>query len=196
MSQRIGYARVSTFEQDLDLQLDALHQAGCETIYEEKVSAASFARPELTQCLKALRPGDTLTVWRLDRLGRSLKDLVEIVTELEGRNVHFQSLNESIETSTATGKLMFHIFSSLAEFERALIRERTLAGLAAARARGKVGGRKPALNDKQKREIRALLRDRDIPIADIMKRYKVSRTTVYRVSQEAKAGSTGEPSDE
>lgn len=182
MSQRIGYARVSTHEQDLDLQLDALKKHGCDAIYEEKVSAASLDRPELTNCLKALRAGDTLVVWRLDRLGRSLKDLVETVTALESRGVHFQSLNESIETGSATGKLMFHVFSAMAEFERNLIRERTLAGLAAARARGRVGGRTPALDDKQKREVRALLNDRSIPIGDIAKRYNVSRTTIYRAT--------------
>lgn len=180
MSQRIGYARVSTGEQDLLLQVDALQEHGCETIYEEKGSAASQERPQLANCLKALRPGDTLVVWRLDRLGRSLKDLVETVTALESKGVHFHSLTESIETGSATGKLMFHVFSAMAEFERNLIRERTMAGLAAARARGRVGGRKPALDEKQIREIRALLNDKTIPIADIAQRYKVSRTTLYR----------------
>lgn len=196
MSQRIGYARVSTHEQDLNLQLDELKKNSCEVIYEEKVSSTSLARPELANCLKALREGDTLVVWRLDRLGRSLKDLVEIINDLEKRGVYFQSLTESIETSTAAGKLMFHVFSSLAEFERSLIRERTLAGLAAARARGRVGGRKPVLNDKQKREVRALLKDKEIPIASIMKRYKVSRATIYRASLEHTQGSLGDLNNE
>ena len=142
---RIGYARVSTEDQNLDLQRDALTKAGCGSIYEEKASGKGAAgdRPEWTQCLKALRPGDTLVVWRLDRLGRSLPDLVGIVAELERRNVGLLSLTENIETGSAAGKLIFHVFASLAEFERNLIRERTRAGLDAARARGRFGGRKP-----------------------------------------------------
>lgn len=181
MTNLIGYARVSTGQQHLNLQLDALTKFGCQTIYEEKMSGASASeRPELAQCLKALRSGDTLVVWRLDRLGRSLKDLVEIVISLEARGVGFTSLSESIETTTATGKLMFHVFASMAEFERNLIRERTNAGLAAARARGRVGGRKPKLDDQQKKEIRTLLADPDIKIGSIAKRYGVSRMTLYR----------------
>ncbi len=139
MNQRIGYARVSTDDQHLDLQRDALQQAGCSVIYEEAASGKSAARPELEQCRKALRAGDTLVVWRLDRLGRSLHDLVQIVAELEQRGVHFESLTEKIETGSASGKLQFHVFAALAEFERGLIRERTQAGLAAARARGRAG---------------------------------------------------------
>lgn len=158
MNQRIGYARVSTDDQHLDLQRDALQQAGCSVIYEEAASGKSAARPELEQCRKALRAGDTLVVWRLDRLGRSLHDLVQIVAELEQRGVHFESLTEKIETGSASGKLQFHVFAALAEFERGLIRERTQAGLAAARARGRAGGRKPKLDDQQVREIKALLR--------------------------------------
>jgi hypothetical protein len=129
MNQRIGYARVSTDDQNLDLQRDALQQAGCSTIYEEAASGKSTARPELEQCRKALRAGDTLVVWRLDRLGRSLPDLVQIVADLEQRGVHFESLTEKIETGNAAGKLQFHVFAALAEFERGLIRERTRAGL-------------------------------------------------------------------
>lgn len=136
MNQRIGYARVSMDNQHLDLQRDALTQAGCSVIYEEAASGKNTARPELEQCSKALRSGDTLVVWRLDRLGRSLPDLVKIVAELERRGVHFESLTERIETGSAAGKLQFHVFAALAEFGRALIRERTQAGLAAARARG------------------------------------------------------------
>ncbi|CCG39365.1 resolvase, N terminal domain protein [Xanthomonas citri pv. mangiferaeindicae LMG 941] len=119
-------------------------------------------------------------VWRLDRLGRSLPDLVQIVTELEQRSVHFESLTEKIETGSASGKLQFHVFAALAEFERGLIRERTQAGLAAARARGRVGGRKPKLDDQQVREIKALLRDPDIHVAEVARRYGVSRTTLYK----------------
>lgn len=180
MNQRIGYARVSTDDQHLDLQRDALKQAGCDVIYEEKASGKNTSRPELDQCGKALRSGDTLVVWRLDRLGRSLPDLVKIVAGLENRGVHFESLTEKIETGSAAGKLQFHVFAALAEFERALIRERTQAGLAAARARGRAGGRKPKLDEKQVREIKALLRDPDIRVAEVARQYGVSRTTLYK----------------
>lgn len=180
MNQRIGYARVSTDDQNLDLQRDALQKAGCALIYEEAVSGKSADRPELEQCRKALRAGDTLVVWRLDRLGRSLPDLVQIVAELEQRGIAFESLTEKIETSSAAGKLVFHVFAALAEFERNLIRERTHAGLAAARARGRKGGRKPALTPQQVREIKALLRDPSIPVASIADRYGVSRATIYK----------------
>ncbi|EZN82639.1 hypothetical protein AJ69_01539 [Pseudomonas aeruginosa BWH029] len=180
MNQRIGYARVSTDDQHLDLQRDALTQAGCSVIYEEAASGKSANRPELEQCWKALRGGDTLVVWRLDRLGRSLPDLVQIVADLERQGVGFESLTEKIETGSAAGKLVFHVFAALAEFERGLIRERTQAGLVAARARGRVGGRKPKLDDQQVREIKALLRDPDIQVADVARRYGVSRTTIYK----------------
>ncbi|WP_374342312.1 recombinase family protein [Azonexus sp.] len=180
MNQRIGYARVSTDDQHLDLQRDALTRARCGTIYEEAASGKNAARPELEQCRKALRAGDTLVVWRLDRLGRSLPDLVQIVADLERQGVGFESLTEKIETGSAAGKLVFHVFAALAEFERGLIRERTQAGLAAARARGRVGGRKPKLDDQQVREIKALLRDPDIQVADVARRYGVSRTTIYK----------------
>ncbi|WP_313303510.1 recombinase family protein [Diaphorobacter sp.] len=180
MNQRIGYARASTDDQHLDLQRDALQQAGCGVIYEEAASGKNTARPELEQCRKALRAGDTLVVWRLDRLGRSLPDLVQVVTDLEQRGVGFESLTEKIETGSAAGKLIFHVFAALAEFERGLIRERTQAGLAAARARGRAGGRKPKLDEQQVREIKALLRDPDIQVADVARRYGVSRTTIYK----------------
>jgi DNA invertase Pin-like site-specific DNA recombinase len=178
---RIGYARVSTDDQNLDLQRDALSKAGCAPIYEEKVSGKGTGseRPEWVQCLKAVRSGDTLVLWRLDRLGRSLSDLVHIVGELEQRGVGFESLTEKIETSSAAGKLIFHVFASLAEFERNLIRERTRAGLEAARARGRIGGRTRKLDEKQIREIRAMLRDPQVNVSDVAKRYGVSRTTVY-----------------
>ncbi|AWB35615.1 recombinase family protein [Orrella marina] len=180
MNQRIGYARISTDDQHLDLQRDALTQAECGVIYEEAASGKNTARPELEQCRKALRAGDTLVVWRLDRLGRSLPDLVQIVSELEQRGVGFESLTEKIETGSASGKLVFHVFAALAEFERGLIRERTQARLAAARARGRAGGRKPKLDDQQVREIRALLRDPGMQVADVARRYGVSRTTLYK----------------
>lgn len=175
---RIGYARVSTDDQTLDLQLDALK--ACDVIYQEKASGKSKDRPELAHCLMALRPGDTLVVWRLDRLGRSLPDLVQIVTSLEERGIGFESLTEKIDTTSATGKLTFHVFAALAEFERNIIRERTRAGLQAARARGRKGGRKPALTERQVREIRVLLADPEIQVSDVARRYGVSRTTLYR----------------
>src|SRR5476649_927753 len=139
MNQRIGYARVSTDDQNLDLQRDALRLAGVESIYEETASGKTVARRELDHCLKALRAGDSLVVWRLDRLGRSLPDLVHIIAGLEEKGIGFESIAEKIETSSAAGKLVFHVFAALAEFERNLIRERTRAGLVAARARGRVG---------------------------------------------------------
>ncbi|EQA5357336.1 recombinase family protein [Enterobacter roggenkampii] len=180
MNQRIGYVRVSTDDQHLDLQRDALQQAGCGVIYEEAASGKNTARPEFEQCRKALRAGDTLVVWRLDRLGRSLPDLVRIVAELEKCSVGLESLTEKIETGSAAGKLVFHVFAALAEFERGLIRERTQAGLIAARARGRAGGRKPKLDDQQVREIKALLRDPDMRVAEVARRYDVSRTTLYK----------------
>lgn len=180
MNQRIGYARVSTDDKNLDLQRDALKQAGCSVVYEEAASGKNAIRPELEQCRKALRAGDTLVVWRLDRLGRSLPDLVRVVAKLEKDGIGFESLTEKIETGNAAGKLVFHVFAALSEFERSLIRERTQAGLAAARARGRCGGRKPKLDENQVREIKALLRDPDIQVADVARQYGVSRTTLYK----------------
>lgn len=180
---RIGYARVSTDDQTLDLQLDALQASNCEVIYQEKASGKNKERPELEYCLKALRAGDVLVVWRLDRLSRSLRDLVQIIASLEDRQVGFESLTEKIDTTSATGKLTFHVFAALAEFERNIIRERTCAGLQAARARGRKGGRSPALTEKQIREVRALMADPQISVSDIAKRYGVSRTTLYNILQ-------------
>jgi len=182
MNQRIGYARVSTDDQNLDMQRDALNSAGVESIYEEMASGKTADRPQLDNCLKALRKGDTLVVWRLDRLGRSLSDLVRIVAEMENKGIGFQSINENIETTSATGKLVFHVFAALAEFERNLIRERTQAGLLAARARGRSGGRKPKLDPRQIKEIKRLMSDPAIPVSQIAQRYKVSRTTIYKVA--------------
>ena len=179
MNQRIGYVRVSTDDQNLHLQRDALEKAGCQVIYEDKASGKNTERPELEACLKALRSGDTLVVWRLDRLGRSLGDLVKLVTTLEEQKIGFESLQEKIETTSASGKLVFHVFAALAEFERNLISERTRAGLKAARARGRLGGRKPKLKQKDIREIKALLKDPNIPVSDIAKRFGVSRTAIY-----------------
>ena len=180
MANRVGYARVSTDDQHLALQRDALTQAGCETIYAETVSGKAKERPELGHCLKALRAGDTLVVWRLDRLGRSLSDLVTLITDLEQRGIGLESLTERIETASAAGKLIFHVFAALAEFERNVIRERTLAGLAAARARGRQGGRRRKLTEQDIREIRAILRDPEARVGDVAKRYGVCRATLYK----------------
>lgn len=179
---RIGYARVSTDDQNLDLQLDALLISGIPLtdIYQEKLSGSKANRPELDHAIKALRAGDVFVVWRLDRLGRSLPDLVRIITDLEAKGVGFESLTEKIDTTNAAGKLMFHVFAALAEFERNIIRERTRAGLDAARARGRKGGRKPSLNEKQIREIRALLRDPLIQASEVAARYGISRSTLYK----------------
>jgi len=180
MSNRVGYARVSTDDQNLDLQRDALTRSGCVHIYEETVSGKLSNRIELEHCRKALCSGDTLVVWRLDRLGRSLPDLVKIISELERDGITFESLSEKIDTGSASGKLQFHVFAALAEFERNLIRERTQAGLASARARGRVGGRKPKLNEKQIKEIKVLLTDPTAKMKDIAARYGVSRVTLYK----------------
>lgn len=177
---RIGYARVSTDDQTLDLQRDALREAGCDQIYEEHASGKNATRPQLESCLKALRIGDTLVVWRLDRLGRNLRDLIDLTNTLQVRGVEFESLTERIETSSPTGRLVFHLFASLAEFERNLIRERTLAGLKAARARGRSGGRPKKLSQKDLRTIKALLKSGEIPIATIAEQFGISRSTIYR----------------
>jgi DNA invertase Pin-like site-specific DNA recombinase len=177
---KVGYARVSTIDQNLDLQKDALQKLGCEKFYEEKASGKKMDRPELEHCLKSLRSGDTLCVWRLDRLGRSLQDLITIVTSLENAGIAFASVTENIDTSTATGKLMFHVFGALAEFERNLIRERTSAGLQAARARGRVGGRKKILDNKQLSLGKAMLADKNNKVGDVAKTLGISRATLYR----------------
>ena len=177
---KIGYARVSTDDQTLDLQIDALQSAGCERIYREHASGKNTDRPELKQCLHALRDGDTLVVWRLDRLGRSMKDLINTVTKLEGEGVAFCSVTENLDTSTHTGKFIFHVFASLAEFERNVIRERTNAGLKSARARGRVGGRPSKLSDEDKDMICQLMGDNNNSPIRIAKRFKVSKSTVYK----------------
>lgn len=174
----IGYARVSTSDQDTSLQLDALQQIGCERIYQESKSGTCKERPELARCLDSLRAGDTLVVWRLDRLGRSLKDLVEIISSLEEVGVGFKSLTESIDTTTAGGKLVFHLFAALAEFERSLIQERTKAGLAAARARGRKGGRPRKMSADQIRKAKAMLTDPEMTKTEVAKHFGVSRATL------------------
>ena len=181
---KIGYARVSTDDQHLELQLDALRQAGCEKIFEDKISGSKFDRPGLNDALEYARKGDVLVVWRLDRLGRSLPDLLELVTRLESNGIGLNSLNEQIRTDTPSGTLIFHIFAALAEFERNLIRERTNAGLAAARKRGRKGGRRQRLDEQQVRQIRALLRDPNISVSEVAASYGVSRGTIYNYRAE------------
>ena len=180
----IGYARVSTQDQNTGMQIDALQAAGCEKVFTDKASGASADRPELESALSYLREGDVLAVWRLDRLGRSLKHLVEVVADLETKGIGFRSLNESIDTTTAQGKLILHIFAALAEFERDLIRERTKSGLAAARARGRKGGRKPSLSPKKIQVARQMYAQGDSTVAEIAKVLGVSRATIYRHLQD------------
>ena len=180
---KIGYIRVSTHDQNLELQLDALRAASVEpeNIYEEKASGKKEDRPVLTACLKALRKGDTLVIWKLDRLGRNLKHLIEVVDMLSKRGVGFKVLaGAPIDTTTSQGKLMFTIFAGLAEFERDVIRERTMAGLAAARARGRKGGRKHKLTPAKLRTAQAAMANRDTSVADLAKELGVSKVTLYR----------------
>src|SRR5437016_8651874 len=165
----IGYARVSTNEQTLDLQKDALEKIGCTKIFSDVVSGAKTERKGLEEALDYVREGDTLVVWQLDRLGRSLKHLIETITRLNNRKIGFKSITENIDTTTSGGKLIFHIFGALAEFERDIIRERTQAGLQAARARGRLGGRPKALNEKKASIAFALYKDKNNSIADICK---------------------------
>ncbi len=183
---KLGYARVSTDDQNLSLQLDALKVAECSRTFEDRQSGAGADRPGLRDALEFARPGDVLVVWRLDRLGRSLSDLVRIVAELEQRGISFESLSEKIETSTATGRLVFHIFAALAEFERNIIRERTNAGLAAARARGRKGGR-PGTSTATIAAIQSLAADRNNSPAQICKALGISRATFYKYANRVQA---------
>jgi DNA invertase Pin-like site-specific DNA recombinase len=175
----IGYARISTADQTLALQHDALTAAGCEKILTDTASGSRTDRPGLAQALDIARAGDTLVVWRLDRLGRSLAHLIETVRTLQERGVHFKSLQEQLDTATSGGKLVFHVFGALAEFERDLIRERTQAGLAAARARGRVGGR-PRLSPEKVRQLRTLAADKTNSVKSICRTLGISRATYYR----------------
>ncbi len=176
----VGYARVSTSEQNLDLQHDALKKAGCDHIFSDKASGAKTDRQGLEEALNFVREGDTLAVWRLDRLGRSVKNLIDIVKLLEDKGVGFKSVTESIDTTTAGGKLVFIIFGALAEFELNIIRERTRAGLAAARARGKKGGRPKSFDEKQIATLKKLYADNTNGIDELCQLFSVSRTTLYK----------------
>lgn len=184
MGRFIGYARVSTEDQNLDLQINSLKEIGCDEsyIFSDKVSGAKSNRPGLELCIQTLEKGDTLVVWRLDRLGRSMTHLVGLVEELRQQGISFKSVCDGvIDTTTASGELIFNIFSSLAQFERRLIQERTMAGLTAARARGRLGGRKriPS-NDPKVIMAKLMHKDKSVKIGDICKNLHISRATLYR----------------
>ena len=182
LSMKIGYARVSTRDQHLDLQLDALKRAGCERIYQDVASGAKTTRPALDELLAQLRAGDVVVIWKLDRMGRSLKHLVELVGDLMTRKVGLLSLNDPVDTTNAQGRLVFNIFASLAEFERELIRERTNAGLAAARARGRVGGRPkglPVQAEATAMAVETLYRERHLSVNAIAKKLHIAKSTLY-----------------
>ena len=178
----LGYARVSTKDQKLTSQKDALRSHGCDKIYTDKVSGAKAERPGLDRMLRNAREGDTIIVWKLDRLGRSLKHLVELAEELSQRGIGLKSLNDPIDTSTAQGKLVFNIFAALAEFERGIIRERTNAGLSAARARGRMGGRRPGLSEDAQRKARVAesLYKEGMPVNQIAEDLNISKATLYK----------------
>jgi DNA invertase Pin-like site-specific DNA recombinase len=182
----IGYARVSTQDQTLDLQTDALTRAGCDKIFTDTASGAKIERPGLAEAMSHLRPGDTLVVWRLDRLGRTLTHLIATITDLNEQGIGFKSLQESIDTTTSGGKLIFHMFGALAEFEREVIRERTNAGLQAARARGRFGGR-PSMQSLDAKKValaRKLYADRSMPVQEICATLHIGRSTLYRYLQD------------
>src|SRR5580692_5520871 len=190
---KIGYARVSTLDQNLALQQDALKEAGCEKIYVEQMSGAVTDRPALREALTYARSGDTLIVWKLDRLARSMKQLIETIAELRLRGIGFRSLTEAMDTTTAQGVLVFHMFSALAEFERALIRERTRAGLAAAKRAGRTGGRPPKMTEDDLDVARKLLANPTITVADVADRIGVSPATLYRYLPAARTANNSSP---
>ena len=176
----IGYARVSTDDQNLHLQIDALKKSGCEKIFEDRFSGAKSERLGLQKALQYLRSGDTIVVWRLDRLGRSIKDLIDMVSLFESKGIGLKSIQETIDTSSSSGKLIFHIFGALAEFERNLIRERTQAGLQAARARGRTGGRPKALNDDKRALTVKLYEEKTHTVIQICQMMGISKPTLYK----------------
>lgn len=175
----IGYARVSTLDQDPALQTDALTEAGCARIFEEKASGARADRPALMAAMDYVRPGDVLVVWKLDRLARSMKQLLATIDDLQARGIGFRCLTHDIDTTTASGRFMLQIFAALSEFEREIIRERTKAGLKAAVARGRKGGRRPVLDETQRAMAKTLMKDRDLAVKDIAERLGVSVATLY-----------------
>ena len=176
----VGYARISTQDQNLDLQEDSLRSSGCERIFKDVASGAKKEKLGLIEAMSFIRKGDTLVVWKLDRLGRSLKHLIETINYLNEKKIGFRSLQEGIDTNTSGGKLIFHIFAALAEFERDIIKERTQAGLKAARSRGRLGGRPKIMDDKKISIAKSLLNDSKNSINDICEILKISRSTLYR----------------
>ena len=180
LNMLLGYARVSTEDQTARLQLDALEAAGCERTFSERASGAAAERPVLAELLSHSRNGDTLVVWRLDRLGRSLPHLIETVQKMESRGVGLRSLTEGIDTTTSNGRLVFHLFGALAQFERELVRERTMAGLAAARARGRKGGRPPKLSAEKLRVAQRLLKDPESTVSEVARTLGVHRSTLHK----------------
>jgi DNA invertase Pin-like site-specific DNA recombinase len=187
----VGYARVSTGQQNLDLQLDALAKAGCTKIFKDKISGATSERKGLTDALSFMRESDTLVVWKLDRLGRTLKHLIATIEDLNKRGIEFKSLKENLDTSTSSGKLIFNVMGALAEFERDIIRERVNAGLAAARARGKLGGRKRLLDKKTAELLIKLYNAKEQSATELAKTFGISRSVLYeyvnRVQAESEA---------
>lgn len=177
---KVGYIRVSKREQNPDLQRRELEAAGCERVFEERISSRKADHPQLGAAIDYCRKGDALVVWKLDRFGRSLKELIELVNGLNERGVEFVSLRESLDTTTPGGKLVFHVFGSVAEFERDIIRERTMAGLEAARARGRKGGRKSVMDRKKVALASKLMRDRETPMSEVCQAVGVSKATIYR----------------
>jgi DNA invertase Pin-like site-specific DNA recombinase len=186
---KVGYARVSTEDQHLHMQEDALKSVGCEEIFTDVASGAKSQRPGLDKALNYVREGDTLIVWKLDRLGRSIQHLIQTISELQKRKIAFQCLQENIDTLTSGGKLIFHIFSALAEFERDLIRERTDAGLKAARARGRMGGRPPMLDVRQINRMIEMYNEQKNTVAEICKIYNISRPSFYNYLKRKKIDS-------
>jgi DNA invertase Pin-like site-specific DNA recombinase len=186
---QVGYARVSTLEQNLDLQLDALDKSGCQRVFKDTTSGARSDRQGLRDALDYVREGDVLVVWKLDRLGRGLRHLIDTITSLDARGVGFKSLQESLDTTTSGGRLIFHIFGALAEFERELIRERTMAGLHAARARGREGGRPQKLDGRKLALARSMMQDKTVSVTEVAKTLGVNRSTLYRALARAQDAS-------
>lgn len=175
----VGYARVSTFDQSLDLQLSALNDVGCEKLYQDHISGTKTNRPGLNMALEVLRKNDTLVVWKLDRLGRTVKWLIDLVNQLHQKEIHFKSITDNVDTSSASGRFFFHVMASLAQMERELIAERTKAGLAAAKAQGRIGGRKRKMTQSKIESAKKLLAS-GVPPKDVAQDLGVSIPTLYR----------------
>ncbi|MCB0651507.1 MAG: recombinase family protein [Saprospiraceae bacterium] len=195
---KIGYARVSTKDQNLSMQIDALKKEGCKIIFEEKVTGTKAGRQELRKMIDQLREDDTVIIWKLDRLGRSLRDLVNLVTEIQDKGAGLKSLNDSIDTTTPQGKLTFHLFAALSEFERDIISERTKAGLEAARARGRKGGRPKGLSKEARDKAiiaKTLYEQGEMSVSEICKYVGIARSTLYKYLNISSASNSGEKTD-